>query len=59
MKIACKTYSEEMVKTHKVGLFPGNLISNNHNQFKMFVKCPFCFLFLLKMAPEMKQTNKK
>lgn len=40
-------------------IFPGDLISNNHNQIKTAVKCPSCFF--LKMAPQKKQraTNTK
>lgn len=40
-------------------IFPGDLISNNHNQIKSAVKYPSCFF--LKMAPQKKQraTNTK
>uniref|UniRef100_A0A3B5B0Q0 Ubiquitin conjugating enzyme E2 K n=1 Tax=Stegastes partitus TaxID=144197 RepID=A0A3B5B0Q0_9TELE len=46
-----------------LGFFPGNLISNNHNQIKTFVKCPSCFFFLkngsTKEAKEQQTQRKK
>lgn len=35
-----KKGTEEEVRRHKLRLFPGNLISINNKQLKIFVKCP-------------------
>lgn len=51
------TQKEEEVRTHTVGFFPGNLISNNHNQIKTFVKCPSCF-FLKNGSTKEAKSNK-